>query len=133
MYQIAFSIGFIVSMTLIYANGDSRDYWAGVCIAMQTILVWWQIDNLLAIASIYLLAGITFLVFSVKYSGVALGIVSCLMCMLAVIAYLGFIPSDKGQGMAFNFYHWCTVLAWGQVGILGFMGYAGNNIRNPFI
>lgn len=132
MYQIAFTTGFLVSMAMVYSNGDSRDYWAGVCIAMQTILVWWQLDNLLAISAIYLLAGITFLVFSVKISGAALGVVSCLMCILAGIAYLGFIPSEKGQGIAFNFYHWCTVMAWGQVGILGFMGYAGNDIRNLF-
>ena len=129
MYQLAFTLGFMVSMMAIYANGDQRDYWAGVCIAMQTILVWWQIDSLLAIAAIYVLAGATFLVFSVKVSGVALGVVSCLMAMLTIFAYWGYLPHEKGQGIAFNYYHWCTVLAWGQVGILGFMGYVGSNLR----
>ena len=120
-------------MAGMFRNGDERDYWAGICIAMQTILVWWQINNLLAIGLIYVLASLTFLVFSVKQSGVALGILSGLMAMLTVAAFYGYIPSEKGQGIAFNYYHWCTVMAWGQIGILGWMGYAGSNIRSPFV
>ena len=132
MHQSAFLIGFFIACASLYANGDWRDYWAAVCIAMQTILVYWQIDNLLGIAFIYVLAGATFLAFSIKPSGAALGIVSCLMALLAVAAVYGYLPHEKGQGMAFNFYHWSTVLAWGQIGILGAMGNAGNDLRNPF-
>lgn len=130
MFQAAFLTGFFLACANLYRTGDERDYWAAVCIAMQTILVYWQIDNLLAIAFIYVLAGATFLAFSIKVSGAVLGIVSCLMALLTVCAYFGLIPSEKGQGMAFNYYHWATVLAWGQVGILGFMGY-GNSMRSP--
>ena len=133
MYQIAFTVGLIGSMGILYAHGDQRDWWAGICVLMQTLLVWWQIDNLLVIALIYILAGMTFLVFSVKLSGAALGIVSCLMAMLTVAAIWGYIPHSPGKGIAFNYYHYCTVLAWGQIGILGFMGYAGNNLRSPFL
>jgi len=129
MFQAAFTIGLMVSMGALFIHGDQRDWWAGIAILMQTVLVWWQIDNLLGIALIYLLAGMTFLAFSVKVSGVALGVVSCLMALLTVTAIWGYIPHEKGQGIAFNYYHYCTVLAWGQVGILGFMGYAGNNLR----
>ena len=133
MFQIAFTAGLMASMGALFIHGDQRDWWAGICVLMQTILVWWQIDNLLAIAFIYVLAGLTFLVFSVKPSGSVLGIVSCLMAMLTVAAIWGYIPHEKGQGAAFNFYHWCTVLSWGQLGILGFMAYVGNNIRSPFL
>lgn len=133
MFQIAFTVGLLASMGALYIHGDQRDWWAGICVLMQTILVWWQIDSLLSIAFIYVLAGITFLAFSVKLSGAAIGIVSCLMAMLTVAAIWGYIPHEKGQGIAFNFYHWCTVLSWGQIGILGFMAYAGNNMRSPFL
>ena len=133
MFQIAFTAGLMVSMGALFVHGDQRYWWAGLCVLMQTILVWWQIDNLLVIALIYVLSGLTFLVFSVKPSGAALGIVSCLMAMLTVAAIWGYIPHEKGQGIAFNFYHWCTVLSWGQLGILGFMAYVGNDLRRPFL
>lgn len=131
IYQAAFMMGFLVASAGILGRGDARDLAAGAVIAAQTILVWWQIDNLLAIGLTYLLVGCMFLVFSVKQSGVALGIFSCLMAMLTAAAFLGWMPSEKGQGIAFNYYHYCTVLAWGQIGILGFMGYVGSDLRSP--
>lgn len=133
MFQLAFTFGLMVAMGALFVHGDERDYWAGICVLMQTVLVWWQIDNLLGVALIYVLSGLTFLVFSVKLTGAALGIVSCLMALLTVAAFWGYIPHEKGQGIAFNYYHWCTVLSWGQLGILGFMSYAGNNLRHPFL
>lgn len=127
LYQAAFAFGLTLSLIGLARRCDYRDQWAGAVIVIQTVLVWWQIDSLAAIAMIYIMAGATFLAFSVRPSGACLGVLSCLMALLAIFAALGFIPASHGQGIAFNFHHWASVLAWGQVGILGSMAHVGNH------
>lgn len=123
LFQLAFASGLLFTLILLALRGDYRDQWAGVVVLVQTLLVWWQIGNLVALAIIYAMALATFLAFSVRSSGVALGILSGIMSLLAIAAAVGAIPAATGQGIAFNFHHWATVVSWGQIGILGFMAH----------
>lgn len=128
VFQLAFAAGLTLALVGLARNCDHRDQWAGAVVVIQTVLVWWQIDSLGAVALIYIMAGATFLAFSIKPSGAALGVLSCIMALLAVAAGVGLIPDSHGQGIGFNFHHWATVVAWGQIGLLGWMAHAGNDI-----
>lgn len=127
LFQAAFAGALTLALIGLAKRCDYRDQWAGAVIVIQTVLVWWQIHSLAGMAVIYLVASATFLAFSVRPAGAWLGVLSCIMALLAIAAALGFLPAEKGQGIAFNFHHWATVVAWGQIGILGGMAHAGNH------
>ena len=119
LYYAAFLAGLIGSAILVFRNCDMRD---AIGAAVYLILIAF-IDafnrigatEYVAAGVLHFLFGATLIVLSTRLVGVIQGVISFAIAILCGLAMLGIIPVERGQGIAFNIYHWGMTLQWAQV------------------
>ncbi|MCP5099881.1 MAG: hypothetical protein GY943_30370 [Chloroflexi bacterium] len=122
MFKVAYAIVMTVVFIHVAARGDIRDKLGAMVILTQTALVWMALEIWINSdwqpAIIYTLAGISYLIFSIRKVGVFLGVMSFINSALFWIAYLGYLPSEPGMGIAFNVHNLTTIICYLQLLVL---------------
>jgi len=106
---------------------DERALWAGVVILGQALAIYLVNRmgdyNPLMNAVVYAVAAFTFLVFSVRKTGVALGVTSAACGLVMCFGYWGLISAQTGLGITgATVWNFASILSYGQLIILWSMG-----------
>lgn len=128
MFLVAFLVALLLVLAHVARLGDARDRAAGMVLSLQFILEHVLSGNLLASATVFASCLFMFVIFSVKLTGTLLGLCSGLAAVIAVLAWFGVVPAQAGQGVAFNYHHWVTLVMYLQMLILWRMTGARNDI-----
>lgn len=126
LYYAAFLAGLIGSAILVFRKCDMRDVIGatGYLILIAFIDAFNRIGatEYVAAGVLHFLFGATLIVLSTRLVGVIQGVISFAIAILCGLAMLGIIPVERGQGIAFNIYHWGMTLQWVQVIVFGLLG-----------
>ena len=119
MYLAIFSLVAILVSHHVFSYGDLRDKLAFGLIVCQFGLENVFLHNQLATGIIFMLFVFCFVGFSVKDTGVYLGVISGVLAIISVLAHFGMIDSRTGQGMDWgNYHHLSTMGLYAQLGII---------------
>lgn len=90
-------------------SGDLRDGLLLSVVFMQAMATY-------AISGVMPLYGLLFMItggvavwFSIRPHGLAVGALAFLMSILAIFAWFGYLPSERGQGITYNFYNYMAI------------------------
>jgi hypothetical protein len=119
-------IALVVAMIRTGRVGDERDMAAGMLVCVQFGLEHLFSGRHLVCAVIFVSALWCFVLYSVKTTGVVLGLLSAPMAVFAILAWTGWLPSEVGAGVAFNYNAWVTQIMLVQIGVLAVMAGRGN-------
>jgi hypothetical protein len=115
MFVIAFWSALVLTCIHVARKGDYRDMAAAMVLVLQAGGVAIFSGNFPVAMTIYMVAIFSFVWFSIRLTGVVLGVLSGVMANLALAAWLGILPSERGAGLAMNYYNYVTMIAYGQM------------------
>lgn len=114
MFQVVQMITLVAVMAHVGRHGDHRDILAAFVVSGLWVAEGALMDDLPAVAGLFLGGMATFILFSVKRMGAVLGILSGCMALWAVMAWYGWIPSHHGAGIAFNYHNHIALFFYGM-------------------
>jgi len=128
-WYLTFLAGLAVASAAVMVNCDFRDRagMVGYLVLIGLIDAFNRIGAVEYVAAgmLHFIFGATMIYVSTRAVGSVVGVLSFLIAILCGLAYLGFIPTERGAGIAFNIYHYGMVMQWGQVFVFASLGLWG--------
>lgn len=84
----------------------------------------------IAAGILHMIFGATLIALSTRAIGSLIGVLSFAISGLCALSFLGFIPHERGAGIAFNINHWGMMIQWGQVAAFSALGMRGTFDRD---
>lgn len=126
IYYLAFLVFLAAASVAVMRNCDFRDRvgMIGYLVLIALIDAFNRIGatEYIAAGILHLIFGATMVILSTRVVGVIMGVISFVIAMLVGAAWLGFIPTEVGQGVAWNIYHIGMSLQWAQAAVFMTLG-----------
>lgn len=109
IFKLLFLAHLAWSCLYVGRNGDLRDGLLLSVIFMQAMATY-AIGSVMPLyALLFTTSGLVSVWFSVRPHGLATGALAFLMSILALAAWLGYLPSERGQGITYNYYNYMAI------------------------
>lgn len=119
----AYLIGLLSVTARAFLVGDARDALTvlSVWIAQGVVYAALFIPGANAVGAtglVWALHATVLLVAFTKPGDTWVALLSASIAILSALALFGLLPSERGQGVASNFWHFSTLATWGQIGVM---------------